>query len=822
MLTGATICYFRRYHWIHTTTYRMLRNYFRVAIRNLAKNRFFSLINIGGLALGITASLLMLNYYRFETSYDQFHTQADRIYRVPMSVTEKGQAPQTFAFTFPAVANAMKSDFPEVEEAIRFRKGFGLIDLGTTKIPGLSGFWVDEEIFAIFDFPFLHGDAASALHEPNNVVLTKRTALKLFGPGDARGRTLTYANQEFQVSAVLEDIPINSHLQFDFLIPFKKYIELVKERGADADNSWGWSDFYTYVLLKPGIEAGDLESKLPDFTLRHKGESMKSDGYDMQFYLQPLTDIHMRSAYDYELKGNGNYAYLNYIAIASFFILFMAWLNYVNLSTSRSLTRAKEVGIRKSIGALRPELIKQFLTESTLVNGIAIVIGVGLMTLLTPSVSNLVGKTLSIPSVLEFQFWLPVVIFLVLGSVASGFYPAFVLSGFKPFAALKGLTGEPGAKTSLRKALVVVQVSLAVLLISGTVGLLKQIAFMRNRDLGIAIDQTLVLRDRVPRDSTQKPVIHSFVNELRRHASIRSVTASGDVPGGEVGGSSSYRRVENTNGKRCRNFEVDDQYFANYELPLLAGRAFSYDQGDDRHAVVINETAVKLLGFESPSEAIHQSITDGEEVFTIIGVVRDYHQESLQYTFDPIIFLFRDGSWDYYSLKMSGTDAGSIVAFTEATWKTFFPDSPFDYFFLDDHFNEQYKTEVTFGVLLSSFTVLGIIVACLGLIGLSSLSVARRTKEIGVRKVLGASIHQIVMLVTREYLWLVGLSFLMVIPLSRFMVAQWLDGYAFKVSLGLDFFVLPLILIVAVTLSTVGYQSMKAAWVNPVKSLKVE
>lgn len=800
----------------------MLRNYLRVAIRNLVKDRFFSVINITGLALGIAAALLMINYYRFEKSYDRYHSKADRIFRVPMAVTEKGHAPQTFAFTYPAVANALKNDFPEVEEAIRIRKGFSLVSVDDKKIPGLRGFWIDEEVFRIFDFTFIRGDGASALHDLNNVVLTQHTALKLFGPGDARGKTLTLLNQVFQVSAIIDDQPVNSHLQFDFLVPYKKYIEIIKVLGGNADNSWGWSDFYTYILLREGHTARELETKLPDFTQRHKGKSMEADGYFQEFFLQPLPDIHTKSTYDYEFEGNGNYTYLDYIAIAGFFILFMAWLNYVNLSTSRSLTRAKEVGIRKSIGALRPELIRQFLTEAIIVNGLAVAVGLVIMTLLTPVVGNLIGKTLSIPPLLEFTFWGPIVVFLAVGSIASGFYPAFVLSGFKPFATLKGLSGDVSTNTTLRKALVVVQVSLAVLLISGTVGLLEQITFMRNLDLGIAIGQTLVLRERVYRDSTQTPVIHSFLHELRSNASIRSVTASGDVPGGEVSGSSGYRRVTDTNSKRCRDFEVDDRYFTDYELPLVAGRSFSYDQADDRHGVVINETAVKTLGFESPAEAVNQLITDDDVEYTVIGVVKDYHQESLQYTFDPIIFSLQDGSWSYYSLKLNGVDAKASVAFAETTWKKFFPDSPFDYFFLDDHFNEQYKSEVTFGVLLSSFTVLGIVVACLGLVGLSSLSVARRTKEIGVRKVLGASVRHLVMLITREYLLLVGISFAVAIPLSLYMVNQWLAGYAFRVTLGVGFFALPLLLIVVVTLGTVGMQSLRVAWVNPVKSLRVE
>jgi len=353
--------------------------------------------------------------------------------------------------------------------------------------------------------------------------------------------------------------------------------------------------------------------------------------------------------------------------------------------------------------------------------------------------------------------------------------------------------------------------------------LLKQIEFMRNRDLGINIDQTLVLRERVSRDSTFIPLINSFVNELQQNPSIKSVTASGDVPGGEIGGSSLYNRVENDNGKRCRQFEVDENFFKNFELPLLAGRSFSKDFADDRRAVILNETAVRILGFDSPEAAINQELLDFDDTkYNIIGVVKDYHQESLQYEFDPIVFELREYYWNYYSLKISGNNASSVIAIAEASWKKFFPDSPFEYFFLDQYFNAQYKTELTFGVLLTSFTFLGIVVACLGLLGLSSFTVAKRTKEIGMRKVLGASVSNIVALISKEYLLLVTISFIIAFPVAQYLISLWLEDYAFKVSLGIGFFLLPMMLTVAITLGTVGLQSLKAASANPVKSLRSE
>lgn len=800
----------------------MLKNYILVALRNLTKNKFFSLINITGLALGIAASLLMLNYLRFERSYDTFHANADRIYRVPMTITEKGAEPQTFAFTFPAVANAMKAEFPEVEAAIRIRKGFGLVKLEDTTIPNLRTLFIGEDVFTMFSYSFLYGNKKSALAELNSATITRTMALQLFGTEDARGKTFTYGNTLYEVSAVIEDVPENSHLQFDILLPYKKYVEIAKGFGGNAEDSWGWSDFYTYVLLKPGTDVEALRHKLIAFAELHKGEDMKATGYETNFQLQPLTDIHTKSNYDYEFAGNGNYTYLDYVAIASFFILFMAWLNYINLSTSRSLERSKEVGIRKSVGAYRLELIKQFLLESLVINVIAIAAGIAIMLLATPYVSNLIGKPLSLPSLTNYSFWGMLVAFLVIGAVVSGAYPAFVLSSFKPFQALKGIVTSSGSKATLRKAMVVGQVALALLLIAGTVGLVQQVRFMRNQDLGVNINQTLVLQEYIGRDSSAIPVIHSFMNEVKQIPAVQSVTAATDVPGKEVGSSGTYHQPSLQNAKRCRQFYVDQNYFSSYELPLIAGRNFSHDQANDTESVILNETAVSVLGFASAEDAIDKIVTDDESTYRVIGVIKDYHQESLQFEFNPTLFFFSETFPSYYSLKVATTDMPTLVAAVEQQWKQFFPDSPFTYFFLDEFYNAQYQTEQTFEVLLTGFTVLGVVVACLGLLGLSSFTVAKRTKEVGIRKVLGANVGQLVVLLTKEYLVLVSIAFVIALPLAQYLFSKWLEGYAFRVSLGVWFFILPFALIITITLVSVGLQSFKAAWVNPVKSLRSE
>ncbi len=801
--------------------YAMFKNYWISAYRNLVKSKTYSIINVTGLALGIAASLLMLSYLRFERNYDSFHKNADRIYRVPMTITEKGTLPQRFAFTYPAVAGALKAEFPEIEEAIRIRKGSGLVTVDDVKIPKLVMRWVDKEFLTMFSFPFAYGDD-SALNEMNNAVLTRKIANQLFKVDDARGKTFSYGGNLFQVSAVIEDVPVNSHLQFDILLSYQKYIEVAKGFGGDADGSWGWSDFYTYVLLKEDADVNNVRVKLIDFADRHLGERMKASNFVNEFQLQPLLDIHTRSNYDYEFSGSGNYKYLDYVVIASVFILLMAWLNYVNLSTSRSLERVREVGVRKSIGAHRTELMYQFLFESMVMNGLAILVGFALANIALPAVGDLTSKPLVLPSVTDFTFWGVTFAALVIGAVMSGFYPAFILSSFRPSQALKGKLNVASGGI-FRKAMVVVQVTLAVILIAGTIGLIQQVRFMRNQDLGVNIDKKLVLSESVGRDTTYSSALQAFATELKKIPDVKQVAFSSDVPGDEVGSSSMFRQPGDPAGKRCRTFGVDENFFTMYELSLVAGRPFERTRSEEQSSLILNETAVRVLGFNSAEDAIQKTLVSSDDsgrVFTIVGVIKDYHQESLQFEFNPTVFFLGRSYWDYYSLKIEGADYSQLIGKVQDVWKQFFPDSPFNYFFLDQYYNAQYRTENTFEVLLSSFTVLGVVVACLGLLGLASFTVSRRTKEIGIRKVLGAKVGQIISLLTKEYLLLVVLASLLAIPVAVFLFDQWLATYAFRVSLGWWFFVIPVVLILLVTLLAVGLQSLKAAWVNPVHSLR--
>ena len=806
----------------------MIKNYLKSAWRNLWKNKTFSAINIFGLSVGIAAFLLIVNYLHFEYSYDDAHIQKDRIYRMPMVISEKDGKEQTFAFTYPAVAPALKKDFPEIAEAVRFRRQGGIVTYGEQKIIEAGTlYYADRALFNIFSFRFIKGNAATAFKELNDAVITASTAKKYFGEEDPIGKSLHYRNEDYIVKAVLEDVPANSHIAFNILLNYDKYIQLTN---GDANTSWGWSDFYTYVLLKPGTNVRTLEAKLPAFAERYMGESMKSTGYQIRFDLQPLKNIHLRSKYDYEMAGNGNLTYLKYLGIAALFILFIAWINYVNLSTAHSLDRSKEVGVRKVIGAGKLQLIRQFLGESLLLNVFAILLGIAIFRLSLPAFSKLVGREISNLYISDWRFWVFAIIVFLLGTLLAAFYPAFILSSFQPVYSIKSshaASVTKGGKTILRKSLVVLQFVAAIVLITGAIGFYRQLNYMQNRDLGVNIQQTLVLQQSGQQDSADILAFAAFVNDMESNPGIKSVTASTSVPGAEVGGSSGFTMKNSTAEKRCRVFGVDNKFIPAYGLSITAGRNFSTDPPAVDTSVVlsiiVNETAAKIFGFANPVEIVGKEMDGSGFHCKVIGVVKDYHQESLQYDFDPIVFYMEEErNIVNFSLKLNTTNLPVLMDFVKQKWNAHFPESPYRFFFLDERFNAQYKNDRLFATVLWLFTAVAIVIACLGLFGLSLYTVAKRAKEISIRKILGASLLQVTGLITKDYLKLVLLAGLIALPVAYLLVSNWLEKYAFRIDIGIWFFIMPIAAIVLIALITVLYQSLRAALSNPVKNLRSE
>lgn len=806
----------------------MIKNYFKIAWRNLWKNKTFSAINIFGLSIGIAAFLLIINYLRFEYSYDDAHVKKDRIFRVPMITKEKDGKEQTFAFTYPALAPAMKKDFPEVEETARFRRRSGIVAYGEQRIlENGTLYYADHSLFKIFSFQFVKGNAETAFKELNDAVITDETSKKYFGNSDPVGKALRYQGEDYIVKAVLEDIPANSHIRFNILLNYDKYIQLTQ---GNANTSWGWSDFYTYVLLKKGTSAKELEAKFPAFTERYMGEDMKRTGYINRFYLQPLKDIHTKSKYDYEMAGNGNLTYLKYLGIAALFILFIAWINYINLSTAHSLDRSKEIGVRKVAGAGKFQLIRQFLTESLFLNFIAIIAGILIFRFTLPYFSTLIQKDINSFLVTDWQFWFFAILVFIIGTLLAGFYPAFVLSSFHPIQAIKKSTAFSGMKSGkniLRKSLVILQFVAAIILIAGAVGFYRQLRFMQNRELGVNIKQTLVVNQTGNVDSTQIPAFNAFINDMKANPGISSVTASTSVPGEEIGGSSGFSLKNSPVVKRCRVFGIDKEFIPSYGLTILAGRNFTNDKAAvDTNLIInilVNETAAKIFGFVDPADIVGKEVDGAGFHCKVIGLVKDYHQESLEYGFDPIIFYpEEERNFRNFSLKINTANLPALMAFVKQKWTSHFPESPYSFFFLDQRFNAQYKNDKLFATVLWLFTAIAIAIACLGLFGLSLFTISKRKKEISIRKVLGATLLQITVMITKDYMKLVLFAGGIALPVAFLLVNSWLKKYAFRIDIGLWFYLLPVLLIVTIALLTVLYQSLKAAVANPVMNLRTE
>jgi putative ABC transport system permease protein len=583
--------------------------------------------------------------------------------------------------------------------------------------------------------------------------------------------------------------------------------------------------------MKPGTDANSLQAKIPAFAERHMGASMEKSGNRVNFVLQPVKDIHLRSSYNNEMEGNGNFTTLKYLGIAALLILLIAWINYINLSTAISLDRFREVGARKVIGATKFQLVRQFLTESLFLNVAAILVGILIFKLTLTSFSVLVQKEVSALNTSDWQFWIFGLTLLLLGTWLAAFYPAFVLSSFKPIYAIKNSqspSGLTGGKTKLRKSLVVIQFTTAIVLIAGAIGFYRQLRFMQTRDLGINIQQTLVLQKTPTYESSYIPVNAAFINEIGSNPSIVSFTASDGVPGsGRLGLKVALKNEKEE--KLCGGLEIDKEFIPSYGLTIIAGRNFyeSDSRGVDTiyvQSVIVNETATKLFGFSNPSDILgHEMILAGFIPSRVVGVVKDFHQRSLQYDYDPMIFNPVDkAAWTNISLKLNTTDLASVMDFVKSKWSAFYPDMPFRYFFLDDHFNEQYKSDQIFATVIWLFTIITIVVACLGLFALSLFTITKRSKEISIRKVLGATVSEITGTITKDYLKLVVMAAIIALPIAFILVNNWLKEYATRINLGLWFFVFPAILIILISLVTVLYQSIKAANVNPARNLRTD
>ena len=812
----------------------MFKNYFKTAWRNLMRNRTFSFINIAGLSIGMAACLLILQYVSFELSYDQFNKNASDIYRVVNDRYQNGKLIQHTTRTYSAISKAMHNDYPEVINYTRVEKGMAtILSYNTKKIGGQNLLWVDNSFLAMFSYPLLAGNAATALENPNTTIISETFAKKIFGttnhPESLIGKVITLGGGEpLKITGICQDVPKNSHLQFDLLC---SYVTLSY---ITADNEFTDPEFQHYVQLKQGTNYKALEAKFSVFSQKYF-QGNKISGYVEKFYLQPLSKAHLYSDFEDEIGKTGSAVAVWGLLTIAVLIIVIAWINYINLATAKSLERAKEVGIRKVAGATRQQLIGQFLSESLIINIVALLTALFLVNLVQDGFNKLVQQQLSLSYLFEkglngYTIILSLMALIVAGIFISGFYPSFVLSSFKPILVLNGKYIRSNKGILLRKILVIGQFTVTIALIIGSFVVYRQMKFVNEQNLGMNISQMLIVKgpQLTKWDTTFLSKENSFVNEIIQIPGVSGAAHLGALPGVELWTNPGVKRTDAPAETRFTVYTngIGPGFIDLYQMKLMAGREFNAaDYNDDWnkiHSVILNEAGVKLLGFKSANDALGKQINIEGKNSDIVGVVANFHQRSLHYPIESTMFFPTFGMMDNFSIKVDPRDLSSKIAAIKKKYDSFFPGNLFDYYFLDEKFNEQYGNDKLFGEVFSIFSGFAILIACLGLLGLSLFATVQRKKEIGIRKVLGASVSNIVMMLSKDFVKLIIIAFVIATPVAWLAMNNWLQNFAYRISMSWWIFFAAGLLAVIIALATISFQAIKAASANPVESLRTE
>ena len=811
----------------------MIANYFKIGFRNLIKRKGYSLLNILGLTIGMTSCLLIFHYVSYERSYDSAITNAANIYRVRLDNYQNNKLAWKSATSYPGIPPAMKEYFPEVEDYCRLIDAEMLLanDATDSKFSETKGYYADQSFVNMFDMEFLSGNASLALTGPDKMIISEKMAIKYFGTNQALGKKLTVKNrnipQAYEITGVFKEHPKNSHLTIEYLVSYDTFKKLLRDGGDttnSAETSFGWYDFYSYVQLKPGTDVKKVEAKFPAFCDQYIKWTKNSATYH-EIYLTPVADIHLYSNYNQEAEVNGNGQMVSFLFLVAIFIICIAWINYINLSTARSVERAKEVGMKKVLGAVRGELVRQFLVENFLLNGLSVLLSLAGFFMLLKGFDAFAGRDLFTGMSLTSGYWQIFAALFLGGTLLSGLYPAFVLSGFQPIKVLKGSFKNTSGGLVLRKSLIVVQFVITVVLIAGTVIVYQQVQYMRKQNLGANIDQTIVLNGpSTIRDSLYSGLFQSFKTELLQQRGIKYVSASSNVLGQEIYWTNGARRLDvpKESAVTLYNIAIDYDFIPAYDMKLKAGRNFSKEFGTDRRMIILNEKAAALLGFEDANAAVDKKIKHAGDTVMVVGVLADYHHQGLQKMIDPMIVLLMPNMHNYYSVKMTSADPSIVIMLMEKTWKKYFPGDPFNYFFLDDTFDQQYKTDILFGKVFGIFALIAILIACSGLLGLSAYNVLQRHKEIGIRKVLGASAQNILILLSKDFIKLISISLLIALPFGWYIMNSWLQDFAYRIDIHWWVFPFAGLSALFIAATTIVLQAFKALIANPVKSLRTE
>jgi putative ABC transport system permease protein len=806
----------------------MIRNYLKIAWRNLMLRKAFTAINILGLSIGLATCLLIVLFIQHELSYDSYHANANRIFRITIAGSISGKEIKTAPMSAPA-GPILAREIPGVEATTRlYQEGTFIVKHNTESFKEEKVIFPDSNFFEVFSIPLLKGNPKTVLREPKTVVLTETIAEKYFGNSDPIGKTLKLGNRgDFRITGVCEDVPSNTHCHYNIFASLN---------GIKLGEKWLASGAYTYVMLREGYSIEKMNAAMPAIINKYIAPEIKEflgislteffkKGNQFGFVFQPITDIHLKSHLEHEIEGNSDIKYVYIFSAIALFILMIACINFMNLSTAGSANRAKEVGIRKVLGSVQHQLIAQFLSESVLVTFIALLVALVIVALALPYFNQLSGKAFEV-SVLVKGFMLPLILLacLFIGLVA-GSYPAFFLSAFKPVSVLKGKISAGFKSGWLRSTLVTTQFVVSIGMIIGTIVVYRQLNFIQNKKVGFDKEQILVLQDTYVLGKQ----LNAFKNEIKKLSQVSNATMAGYIPAGRSNDGNEGFMIKNSSGEmvtyREKTYNIDDDYLPTLGIKLAAGRNFSKDFQTDSAAVLINEAAAKRFGLKNPvGNSILSTVGNGDpgskRNFKVIGVVKDFHFESIHQSIAPLVMFY--GADDYQmAIRTRTNDIPQLLEILEQKWKAQ-TDNPFAYSFLNDRFNKTYQSEQRIGKLFSIFATLTIIISCLGLFGLAMFTAQQRTKEIGVRKVLGASVMSIIILLSKDFIRLILVAILIVTPIAWYAMNKWLQDFAYRVEISWWIFAIAGLLAIAIALLTVSFQSIKAALMNPIKSLRSE
>jgi putative ABC transport system permease protein len=821
----------------------MIRSIFLTAIRSLAKNKFFSLLNILGLSIGMGVFMLIALYVQFEKSYEDFIPGNKNIYRVGLSSYINSDLVFSSAENYPGAGPALAKELPEITGYARlYNMGYKNNVIITNEeakpdpiaLKHRKFLYADSSFLPLMGYQMVMGDARKALADPFTAVISEKYARMYFGNEDPIGKTLRlqdddYNNELVKITGVFKDLPSNTHLKFEVLFSYETLFGRFERALIRYHEGWQRKDMYTFVKVQPGTDIKSLESKFATVVNQYNPGLKERNQRDILF-LQPLESIHLTSNLSEEPEPNGDQRIVLFMSIIGILVLTIAWINYVNLSTSKALERAKEVGVRKVMGAFRGQLIQQFLAESAIVNLVSIILALLIVVVSLPSFNGLTGVEFTIESIFQKWFIAMAGLLWLVGTILSGAYPAFVLASFKPVTVLKGKLKNSSGGVLLRKSLVVAQFAASIGLIAITLIVYRQLNFMMNREIGLNIDQVMVVeRPGIsPREEEAfNSAIDVFRNEVAKSPAVKGISASITIPGKQREYKAMVKPYGASDDKlvSTRFNSMDYDFIDVFGMKLVAGRNFSEEYPKDADtSIIITESAARLLGYQKPEDAINQTLTIPQYEWSaiVVGVVNDYHQVSLKKSMDPTLFYCSVYRGEFYSLKVETSNLTQTIEHVKSSWEKAFPGNPFEYFFLDEFFNKQYANENKFGKLFTTFSVFAVIVGCLGLFGLSAFTAIQRTKEIGIWKALGSTSNGIFVLLSREYAKLVLLSALIATPVVWYLMSRWIQSFPYRTDISVDVFAIAAAGVLAVAIMTVSFQTLKAAKTNPVDSLRYE